>query len=370
MDREIADFKAEKEKDYIAFEQKLRAEGPDNYSQQESLTLSEGKDVEKRRQDLHEQHRWNQGKESDARKPSGSLGGPLFHEREVEFQGLFTPSYLPLLDSAANRKKNEAHKPSLTLSIKPNVLAEHIPDSTPTLSSATPVSASTTSSSASLHTPGHTESRVPREISLSHRRSSSRSDTSITSLRSSLRNPTQPHSPKRVLFSIDNVVVSPSTSPLAQRSSSAPQAKPPVFENPQGSAKVAASKNRESYYGVSARNRADPYSQSTNPSRIPSFHLAEGSSLKYAPTYRPRDHARSSALAGGDDFEGVGSGDDLFAFDEDMDLGELEHTPKDVGNMGSDEEEDDIKDTNPSSSPHAGSLPIEIRWPQNHRPRK
>lgn len=410
IDREVAEFKAEKEKDYIAFEQKLRAEGPDNDSQQQSRTMFKAKDVDKRREEFHgtdEEQGSNisiakgsnaiggrsdlassatndleiyprtpgssihvQEKGPESRNITGSLSAPLFHERETEFQGLFTPSYLPLLESSANKKMHESKKPSLTLSIKPDELATPIPDSTPALSSSSPVPASARSSSTSLPTPGHTPSGVPREISLGLRRSSSRSDTSIASLRSSLRHPNQPRSPKRVLFSIDNVVVSPSTSPIAQRSQSAPQSKPPGLDNPQDSEKAAASKNKEGYYGVGARNSGvEPYSQSNSTRRAPSFGPLEGKDLKYGPIYHPRDVTHSSALTGGDDSEGVGFGDDLFAFDEDMDIGELEHAHKDIGNFGSDEEEDETKDTNPSSSPHAGSLPIEIKWPARHDPR-
>lgn len=408
IDREIAEFKAGKEEDYIAFEKKVWAQGQDNDRQHNIQSTFGDKDIDERPQEpplIDEEHESNQSiatrkdtlvdssdrvysinrqelqprttdfsihtrKEgSEPRGVSASLSAPSFHEREVEFQGLFTPCYLPLLESSTKNQKHVSKKPSLTLSIQSNLSITPNPDSS-ALSPSAPYSASTISTSNSLHTPDRTESVVSQERSLGLRRSSSRSDTSIASLRSSLRDPKQPRSPKRVLFSIGDAVVSPSSSPVAQRSRSAPQAKLPRLNFPQDLAKDATGKMKQEFAGAEVRKAVEPYFPPVSTPCPPSSSLAERRDFKSGPSHLGPDIAHSSAYASDDDVEGVGFGDDLFAFDGDMDIGELEHAPKDMGDFESDEEENGTKDENSSSSPHAGSLPIEIKWPARHDPRK
>lgn len=406
-DREIADFKAEKEKDYIAFEQRLRAGGREIDGQGAIRPSLDARDVDKRREEPPD-YGEKQGSEtavdegtfrprersdlSSATNPldqhprttefssralekgsaapynAGSSPPPTFHEREVEFQGLFTPSYLPLLDSSTDDPKNMSAKPPLTISIKSHQLTTLVGDFTSTLSSSATLPTSVISSSSSPPTAHHFSASLPREGSLKIRRSSSRSDTSIASLRSSLRDPKQSRSPKRVLFSIDNVVVSPSTSPIAQRSGSASQTQGKGLESaPQDFERAAVGKSKEVYNG----ERWDDRGFSTYPQN-PDAKSASRKGKEYTGglSYRALEAMNAAPLAGVDDFERVGHDDDLFSFDEDMDLGEPVHSEDKGGDIGSDDEEFGDKEAITSSSPHAGSLPIEIKWPARHDPRK
>ena len=402
-DREIAEFKEEKEKEYIAFEQRLRAGGRESGSQGAIRPSLDPRDVDKRREEppdygekqgsntasekgpfgpaersdppsatsLLDQHPRNT--ELSSRAPEtpfmpASSTPVTFHEREVEFQGLFTPSYLPLLDSSTKNQENVSSKTPLTISIKPNQLTMLVRDPKSTLSSSATLPASVISSSSSPPTARHFSASLPREGSLNIRRSSSRSDTSIASLRSSLRDPKQPRSPKRVLFSIDNVVVSPSTSPLAQRSSSAPKSHATGLDNVSHDFERAAIS--ESKEGDNVERWDDrgfsTYSQNAN-ANIPS---KKGKQHTGGLSYRALESITAASLTGGDDFERVGYDDDLFSFDEDMDLGEPGHVPNKGGDIESDDEGPGDKEAMTSSSPHAGSLPIEIKWPARQDPRK
>ncbi|MCJ1424783.1 hypothetical protein MMC29_002671 [Sticta canariensis] len=406
-DREIADFKGEKEREYIAFEQRLRAGGREVGSQGVIRPSLDPRDVDKRREeppDYGEKQGSNMAFEKGAFRPaersdlpsatspldqhprttelssrapekvsaapfmSGSSTPVTFHEREVEFQGLFTPSYLPLLDSSTNNQKNASSKTPLTISIKPNQLTMLVRDPTSTLSSSATLPTSVISSSSSPPTARQFSVSLPREGSLNIRRSSSKSDTSIASLRSSLRDPTQPRSPKRVLFSIDNVVVSPSTSPLAQRSSSAPQSQATGLENVSHDSERAAIGESKEGYNV---ERWDDRGFSTNSqdakAKVPS---KKGKEHTGGLSYRALESITAAPLIGGDDFERVGYDDDLFSFDEDMDLGEPGHVEDKGGDVESDDEGPGDNQAMTSSSPHAGSLPIEIKWPARQDPRK
>lgn len=402
-DREIADFRAEKEKDYIAFEQRLRAGGRDIDDQEAA------RDVDKRREEppdygeeqgsdmaferetfqpvetsdlssvtnpLDQHPRTTEFSSRALEKGSGSVAPfkpdsftpPTFHEREVEFQGLFTPSYLPLLDSSTNSQMNLSSKTPLTISIKPNQLTTLVRGSPSTLSSSATLPTSVISSSSSPPTGRHFSASLPRGGSLNLRRSSSRSDTSIASLRSSLRDPKQPRSPKRVLFSIDNVVLSPSTSPIAQRSISAPQAQAKGCNNvPQGFESSAMGKSKEGYNVERWDNHGFPTHLQNADAKADNRKSKENAG---ALSYRALEAMNAVPLAGGDDFERVGYDDDLFSFDEDMDLGEPGHSEDKGGDNGSDDEDLGDRDAMPSSSPHAGSLPIEIKWPARPDPRK
>lgn len=401
IDREVADFKAEKEKDYIAFEQRLRAGGREIDSQKAIRPSLDARDVDKRREeppDYGEKQGSDMGLKQETLLPGersdlssathprltefssralekgsaasfkpDSFTPPTFHEREVEFQGLFTPSYLPLLDGSTDHQNNVSRKPSLTISIEPNQLTALARDTTSAHSSSATLSTSVDNSS-SPPTARHFSASLPGEGSLNIRRCSSRSDTSIASLRSSLRDPKQPRSPKRVLFSIDNVVVSPSTSPIAQRSSSAPQAQPKGLDNaPQGSERAVVGKSKEAYNA----ERWDDRGFSAYP-QIADAKPASRTGKQYAGAlpYRLLETRNAAPLVGGDDIERVGYDDDLFSFDEDMDLGEPGHSEVKGGDIGSDDEDSGDKETMTSSSPHAGSLPIEIKWPARPDPRK
>ena len=77
----------------------------------------------------------------------------------------------------------------------------------------------------------------------------------------------------------------------------------------------------------------------------------------------------NSPFLGGDDFERIETEDDLFAFDEDLTIGKSggEEGDREATITGSDDNEDGDESL-PAGSPHAGSLPIEIKWPSKFMP--
>jgi len=389
LEQEIADFKAQKENEYREYELSLRNEKingtkkatieKDN-SQAETTRPRELTDKERKERvnvpdrgcdtesALGELNGEKQIKASDL-----SLGGcpssPLHkaHEREKEFQGLFTPGFLPLIDG---RTVSEKHR-SRETSPPPFSHQDHLaPD---TNGNATQFSSSVTEHpvttlSPHLHHPfsssaPHEQAERPGR----HRRDSSRSDVSSASLRSSLRDPSQPKSPKRVLFSIDNSVVSPSTSPLAQRRNTMPTDKSSKSPNRENLEKLEIVKSRkgkkkkESTSTAKASSRNEAKGSRTNSS-------ANGWSNLLAPLRQPAANKKTpSPLMGGDDFERVESNDEeLFTFDEDLDAVRPSRasTSNGIPDLPSDEDEE-LRRKQPltGSSPHAGSLPIEIKWP-------
>ncbi|MCJ1465305.1 hypothetical protein MMC07_003922 [Pseudocyphellaria aurata] len=313
IDREIANFKAEKEKEYIAFEQSLRAGDREMSVQGSVSSSSDARDIDKRR---------GEGFEEFSRAPSS----PSSHDREAEAQGLF---YIPLLDSPR--------------------------DSTSTLSSSADLPTSIIGSSSSRPNAHGFSVSLPKEGSLALlRSSSSRSDTSIASLRSSLRDPKLPRSPKRVLFSIDNVVVAPSTSPIALRSSSAPQAQMKRVDNiPKGLERLVMGKSKESYKVEGGWDGRVCYTNPQNTDAKPVSSKGKDAS----------DAENANSWGGGDDSKRVGDDDDLFPFDEDMDLGATAHTKKKNSDVESDDEDSGFKKAYTFGSPNARSSPRDIDGP-------
>ncbi|KAL8702609.1 MAG: hypothetical protein Q9201_004215 [Fulgogasparrea decipioides] len=410
IDREIAEFTADKEKEFRKFEKRLRSE-----KDAERLKILQcEREVEKANQrrrrssdhlPVHSIHQSNGSMESaDERKGSRSDGVrfseaveiPLdddigqskqegsklskggaskhqqpSHERELEFQGLFTPTYLPLLNGKhQDLQEDTADVPSSQRDQVVGLDPINLP-SRPAASSAhvqTSGSAPTTST-----TPRHLSSSDPRKMSMAERRSSSRSDTSASSLRSSLRDPKQVRSPKRVLFSIDNVVVSPSTSPTMQRKVNAsgrngPSDRDVDLASPTG---AVAEEGYNSYTAYAWRR--NPSVQSSKPTMA---HATVTNGHANGGVSRPQHPATqvwsTSPSMGGDGFEHVRKeeDDDLFAFDEDISFREKESQDEDDADEEiNDEELETRKNELPTSSPHAGSLPIEIKWPERKDPR-
>lgn len=397
---EITEFTAMKEKEFIAFEQQLRAAHQNTvnpeYSQQDPRTPNGNTSVEdmgRRGPDqgsfavletsfdsLRERFLANISNHNrqPTKLPNGnvssanelaqeppSFGATEIHEREVEFQGLFTPSYLPLLAGSSGTQKDWPSKPSLKISIQPQERTSSLRNS----ASMSAVSASFPPSAiAASDSPPITRSlsaSVPGEQASHHDRPSPPSppsDTSGACLRSSLRDPSQPRSPKRVLFSIDNLVVSPSTSPKAQQRSSAPQIRLPGINNvPRGFENVAAGKSKEPHMGGkwdhdSATAFATNRSTMATGNRKPNVHAA-GSYQDSLGMAKPR------MRSGEDEFMSIGLEDDMFTFDEDLDLEEFQSSEKNEGSAGSEEDDEGSQGEPTPSSPHAGSLPIEIKWP-------
>lgn len=290
----------------------------------------------------------------------GSLDKIRLHERELEFQGLFTPSFLPLLDckdrhrsvaaSGQNHIGNDL--PSISFDIGKGRHGSDARKTKLSLSSSASFPNTHHSSSLSPPTVRPISASVPRQPP-HQRRSSSRSDTSIASLRSSLRDPKQPRSPKRVLFSIGDTLVSPSTSPLMQRAISEP-----------GIINAPSSVSRDE--PESTRSQSDvwdmfPWMKKSVDSAP--VGTAPAGFLNAQPQPFSAGVSIKSPILGGEDFERIET-EYLFAFDEDLTIrrSKREEGDREATNTGSDENEDSDEPL-PADSPHAGSLPIEIKWP-------
>ena len=305
------------------------------------------------------------------------------HEREREFQGVITPSYLPLLGGERVPKEKEYEAPTRlpeSLALKENKeekaieqertskMAQERDQMKLEIAAARRTATLTLSSSAeyqlpAMISPPATSSRplsssVPPEHQndLNQRRSSSRSDLSIDGLRSSIKDPSQPRSPKRVQFSIDNTVVSPSTSPLVSRSSATSASdNPERFEVVKGKREGKSSSNGPLNNGTG--------SSSSGP--ILNGSLVGMTSFGSYFKAKHDNNALSSTSAGGDDFDVLDNEDDVFTFDEDIGSRPSAQTGEnDKSGMFNDIEEGAGGEPPlTGSSPHAGSLPIEIKMP-------
>ena len=155
-------------------------------------------------------------------KPPEPVPDTPSHDREIEFQGLFTPRYLPLLEDP-NRYSKQKTTPS---SSPPPETPPDSPNgrggSTPPLSSSATLPMTRFSPPRSPLQTAKFSNSAPRPRLKDLRRTSSRSDTSLSSLRSSMKQPRSPRSSKHVLFAIDNNVLSPSSSPVLERSGKIP----------------------------------------------------------------------------------------------------------------------------------------------------
>ena len=394
LDREIAEFKAEKEHDYRVFERKLRGKSKehdphglsriqrkrgrskqkDAVAGTDPLQQEETYDVQ---QDLANEKSSQQGPATETEdlsattrsktSPGGSAGPPdrladSLH-REEDVRGVLTPSFISLMGetSADQRRKSQEHLQPPFFDPGDLSVARHI------------ASAMFSSSAETTHPPMKSpplpparplSSSVPPEKPLHHRRDSSRSDASIASLRSSLRDPKQPRSPKRVLFSIDDTLVSPSTSPIAQRSKSViPTVPADLVDANGGFEQFEVVRNQNGDYPTV--NKSERTGFSIGSSNVP-VNSWTASLLTFG---RAADSVPSKATpsaTGADDFEHLES-DDLFTFDEDMGrTGKGKTQEAGLHDEYDENVEVDEKNSNDpltASSPHAGSLPIEIKWP-------
>lgn len=400
LEREIADFKAEKEKEYRVFEKQLRGNSKEGSTQKKSK--GENRQGRSKQEDAatvgnsrKKEQAYNRAGPNDTSPPqndpipqdttafgiskssSGGSPGPpeqpvllghsRGHEREREFAGLFTPTYLPLLrgktidEEATSTDLSEPpfleSDDSFSRGTNKAILSSSAQDAHPPMVLSPPMPPTRPLSSS-----------VPPEQSMHHRRDSSRSDASIASLRSSLRDSKQPRSPKRVLFSIDNTVVSPSTSPVARRSNKTTTVKPSAsFNTSRSSEKFEVVRNQTSNSGCAAN-----IPQGNGLGSSLSSATANGWAASLSPFRKlyEANETKKSLLSCGDDFEPLYHDDDLFTFDEDLDLVEKKKARESSGDNEveiEDEEEEEegkrMKDPLMTSSPHAGSLPIEIKWP-------
>lgn len=382
--REIEDFKVEKEREFAAFEQRLRGRGSVNSN--EYSTSFEARFRNEKREEPRGLNYSVDGNpainiESDSVRTNGinnlsrstkfmcnghesqdsssdSLLSNSLRGREMEFHGLFTPHYLPLLDVSAHTSKSRA-----TTKYSEDIKSPR--DISSNLSSSATLPSSTIGNNSSLPFLRHFSASVPGELGL--RRPSSRSDNSVGSRRSSLRDPKQPRSAKHVLFSINDVVLSPSTSPILSRSTAAPEERDIDSLSSNKLAKMTISKYEglETWdKGLSALLKSD------------NNNTAFTASSQYSHTLYDLPTSSSSTLLNNEDDNFAPNydtdGDDLFAFDEEANLSDDDDDNRLGGNAatgsgsasgcGSDEE--DGKDPDMTvGSPGAGSLPIEIKWP-------
>ncbi|MCJ1228437.1 hypothetical protein MMC12_005098 [Toensbergia leucococca] len=404
LNQEVDDFKAKKDHEYQTFEHNLRRAVESGHGQEDRLQhVHDG--TRDRTNDQSEIRGIDQGfltikRPEDAvsianpdghaagdshvlalTKPSTSpfqkssihsLARTPLHERELEFRGLFTPDYLPLIDPIVQPKLPTSSETSSSSAFKPDngevesdeTLLRHASENSFALSPHSSVPNRPLSTSLPHSKPPH------------QRRSSFRSDTSVTSLRSSLRDPSQPRLPKRVLFSIDDIVVSPSTSPIAQRPSKLRPSHlhtfPRLLEMPARD-KVAGSEIKAgNFVSYSGDNVDKPTLDASNVTRPSAFDAGLSNSTSSRRSVKPTNPSPMTGgpIVGGDDFEHVDADDALFTFDEDLDLGEAEDKGEDDMVEDIESEDDGGNDEMlPVSSPHVGSLPIEIRWPVKHDPR-
>lgn len=409
LEYEIAEFKIQKEAEYRTFESqvlkdvhgsdghsKLRREneGPQDPEKSPSPTKIHFKQHqappttdsagESKRELLRGYHKIGSNSEADVDISLSADAGNLpehikgtqrkqqLHEREQEFQGLFTPRYLPLLDGRGDGEATSKNEIEEDENVPPLKIASHTkssrgseePQATTTYSSSASFPNTNLRSSLSPPTTRPLSVSVPREPG--HQRTlSARSDTSVASLRSSLRDPKQPRSPKRVLFSIDNSVVSPSTSPLAKRVNAPLETRPLTSKVASPASHPSISNTRKP-----TSNAWDVIPWTTSyPTQAPENVLMPGKPRTDSPLTQLYAGRIDSPSVGGDDFERIDADDELFAFDEDIhvDAERFEEHEKPHYTLDSGEEENDDENL-PTSSPHAGSLPIEIKWPSRLGP--
>ena len=390
LDLEIEEFQAKKDEEYRIFERDLRDVSLEDDQQRRwsdsGQSLQERGRPQKRGSGLNEaiQKNGRAGKLEDGFGGHGVEGqarnsylsdvpnvqndptlGPFLteHEREEEFRGLFTPAYLPLLEGTPKEQRRGSREALLAPLFKSNgpSITNHDIAQGFSSSATLPISSANTSLPPPPARP--LAASAPHREDLLERR-----DSSIGSRRSSMRDPRTPRSPKRVLFSIDDVVVSPSTSPVAQRSSKGPSSH--AAGTPDGSSTSQANdetrnSNYQGYHVMDWTKNLSTKSENYGSPGVP-FAVPNGRPSVFTTLNQPQQASNASPLTGGEEFEHVNGEDELFTFDEDINMGDSDDEKDNgEGNLGSDEEEDS-KDGMLGSSPHAGSLPIEIRWPVRH----
>ena len=351
LDLEIEEYKALKEEEFRKYEAEIRhvlqeqeVNGATEEKARDETIVSHGhiaKDIatgSRRNSDekshtgtMHQRLRSENGVKTErqddsitTQQPAASTDIPLVtpsHERELDFHGIFTPKYLPLLDNPNRYSRQAIAKPSPPSSpISTDTHRGRHEPSTPLSSSASLPATVYDPLRSPPQTPKLSNS-APRPRLLGQRRSSSRSDSSITSLRSSLRQPKSPRSPKHVLFAIDNTVLSPSTSPVAHR----PNRNPPISFSRLSDMPKPTAEHKDS-----AAERKSNGTPSGHPvhTKSPGTRLT-GQALSYpVKSYQQLvEPTTQIATSGNEDFEDLGPQEDaLFSFDEDVHVDDDEST--------------------------------------------
>lgn len=307
----------------------------------------------------------NHSTSSPEGSPRPSTTASVPHDREKVFDSVFTSNFLPLIDTTcghSNSNESSLH-PEIS---EPSEIATAM-DSSPSLHHQLSSSAEYYHDAGMTSPPAGTARQLsssvpPENEGLGHRRSSSASGEEGSRRRSSLRRPNSsgPKSPKRVLFSIDDNVVSPSTSPIAKREkeNTRPPRKTRVLE-------------ADKYQVVRNKPLKQP---SANGAGILASSLSgvSASATGWTSDVSPLRWAMNGGGAkqpSPDDFVDVEDENDMFSFDEEMRAQVKKQEgagSKLEGKFGrdiDDDEEMEVEKPLTGSSPHAGSLPIEIKWP-------
>ena len=360
LEREIAAFKAEKEEEYKRFEEELNnsAETPHVASEATQAAFG-GAATTEPSLDLLDQIET----ELPIDTAIPQLKAAWTSNDDEELQRVFGPSFLPLLEKVPD----ENDRPPAANQGLPRVDTSSPVHEAPYSQSATLPATRFLPASPTQPAPRPISASAPKEAPSHRRRSSTRSDISVSSLRSSIRDPQQPRSPKRVLFSIDNEVVSPSSSPLRERSSKGHPLPLRVRTVPQGleaDRSIANGTAREQHTSTSSRQHGIALGLARATAK-------EQRIISYSGLGATKPRHGLPMFTTGDDFENVSIEDDVFGFDEEVKTNKPTLSAKlDLEeNFGTDEDHDDVEDIT-SSSPHAGSLPIEIKWPLRPDPRK
>ena len=351
LDLEIEEYKARKEEEFRKYETEIRrvlqeqdVNGAAEPKARDEIVVSNGhkprdnatgsrrnSDEKSPTGTMHERLRSENSVKTErqddsetVQEPAKSTDSPLItpsHERELDFHGVFTPRYLPLLENPSRYSRQPIAKPSWPSSSNSTDTPRGRHESSTPLSSSATLPATVYDL---LRSPPQTpklSNSAPRPRLLDQRRSSSRSDSSITSLRSSLRQPKSPRSPKHVLFAIDNTVLSPSTSPVVHRSNRNP---PIPFSGlsdtpkPTGANEDSAAGRKT--IGVQSGHAVHTKSPGTSlTGQAPSYPVKS-----YHQLVEPTSPITTSRK---DNFEDCSPHEDaLFSFDEDVHLGDDEGT--------------------------------------------
>ncbi|KAI9876862.1 MAG: hypothetical protein M1830_005449 [Pleopsidium flavum] len=311
----------------------------------------------------------------------------LTHERELEFQGLFTPNFLPLLDSGGGdsastipniepqllSSKSESHG-----STPPNEVKRATTQSTIPLQSTSKHPTSPLRLSLPINTNALASTNSPRLSSSIPAKATSLS----TSLHSSLRSPTskKPRSPKRVHFEIDNVVVPPSSTPPTKAPTSSTvylmpwpkEPTPPKEEslNPKHSKHGSMDGGKENFtkeqqvIGGERRTSEEPHD---DPAPIQHHGKPSDDSDLAAAKQNADDEPTAAAIVAGAAETAGEEPEQMFPFDEDLaDEEESEqHDADDDGTSSVHSSGSSMK----LGSPNASSLPIDIIYPPKIDPR-
>ena len=356
------------------------AEGKGNVqhvnSSKQHVTCSEGTPKASEAQPVsHKSHkprnRHDEGQNGNSLVTTSGSQRPISKEdREQELRALFTPSFLPLLEDASyrqNHQNSNAESDNTSLELYQPSKKDRSHSDTSQLSSSL-----TTLPSSNNKLDSDTVSSSQARLGLSERRCSSSPTGTGRTLRSSLRSPDHiPKERKHVLFSIDDKVISPSTSPAAARSvakskkgakriSPIPFSGPKDFPWPEGKAPKSSDSSESP--------RPIPIARTQDVTPPLTEYPATYAKKSYKDFVEPTDRTPPAKIAEED--MRIEASNPMFGLDgpetaeiDDFDFNEEEWRPE--GRATEKGEEDMIEDTaaDIAASPHAGSLPVEIKWP-------